>query len=82
MSMAMNEGVPARFEKWMEETPPMKRFAILLPTVILLSLLLVWSWNWTNPSWEEMLGAFMVNVFVFFLVIVPLTRFWKGMKSN
>ena len=79
----MDEGpMQAKIENWMEATPPIKRFVILLSTVILLSLLLVWSWNWTNPSSEEMLGAFMVNVFVFFLVIVPLTQFWKGMKSN
>ena len=67
----------AKIENWMEATPPIKRFVILLSTVILLSLLLVWSWDRTNPSSEEMLGAFIMNVIVFFFIIVPLNSVWK-----
>ena len=77
----MDDGsVQAKIEKWVEATPPMKRFVILLPTVILLSLLLVWTWGWTNPSPEEMLGAFIMNVIVFFFIIVPLNSVRKKGK--
>ncbi len=67
----------AKIEKWVEETPPMKRSVILLSTVILLSLLLVWTWGWTNPSLELLLGAFVMNVIGFFFIIVPLNSVWK-----
>jgi hypothetical protein len=70
-------GLQAKIEKWMEETPPMKRSVILLPPIILLSLLLVWYWDWTNPSWEEMGGAFIMNVIVFFFIFVPLNSIRK-----
>ena len=74
----MDDGsVQAKIEKWVEATPPMKRLFTLLPTAILLSLLLVWTWGWTNPSPEEMLGAFTVNVIVFFFIIFPLNSVWK-----
>ena len=74
----MDDGsVQAKIEKWVEAKPPMKRLFILLPTAILLSLLLVWTWGWTNPSPEEMLGAFTMNVIVFFFIIVPLNSVWK-----
>ena len=67
----------AKIEKWVEETPPMKRSVILLPIVILLSLFLVWYWDWANLSLEKMLGPFIVNVIVFFFIIVPLTSVLK-----
>ena len=74
----MEDGsMQAKIEKWVETTTPMKRSVILLPTVILLSLFLVWFWDWTNPSSEELLGSFIVNVIVFFFIIVPLTSVWK-----
>ena len=74
----MGEGsMQAKIEKWVETTPPMKRFVILFPTVILLSLFLVWFWDWMNPNSEEMLGAFIMNVIVFFFIIVPLNSVWK-----
>ena len=67
----------AKIEKWVEATPPMKRSVILLPIVILLSLFLVWYWDWANLSLEKMLGPFIVNVIVFFFIIVPLTSVLK-----
>ena len=74
----MDEGsMQAKIEKWVETTPPMKRSVILLPMVILLSLFLVWYWDWANLSSEKMLGAFIMNVIVFFFIIVPLTFVWK-----
>ena len=74
----MDEGsMQAKIEKWVETTPPMKRSVILLPMVILLSLFLVWYWDWANLSSEKMLGPFIMNVIVFFFIIVPLTSFWK-----
>ena len=77
----MDDGsMQAKIEKWVEATPPMKRFVILLPTVIFLSLLLAWTWGWTNPSPEEMLGAFIMNVIVFFFIIVPLNSVRKKGK--
>ena len=71
------ESMQAKIEKWVEVTPPMKRSAILLPIVILLSLFLVWYWDWANLSSEKMLGPFIMNVIVFFSIIVPLTSVWK-----
>ena len=77
----MDDGsMQAKIEKLVEATPPMKRFVILLPTVIFLSLLLAWTWGWTNPSPEEMLGAFIMNVIVFFFIIVPLNSVRKKGK--
>ena len=74
----MDEGsMQAKIEKWVEATPPMKRSVILLPIVILLSLFLVWYWDWANLSLEKMLGPFIVNVIVFFFIIVPLTSVLK-----
>ena len=71
------ESMQAKIEKWVEAPPPMKRSVILLPIVILLSLFLVWYWDWANLSLEKMLGPFIVNVIVFFFIIVPLTSVWK-----
>ena len=67
----------AKIEKWVEATPTMKRSVILLLIVILLSLFLVWYWDWANLSSEKMLGAFIMNVIVFFFIIVPLTSVLK-----
>ena len=71
------ESMQNKIEKWVEATPPMKRSVILLPIVILLSLFLVWYWDWANLSLEKMLGPFIMNVIVFFFIIVPLTSVWK-----
>ena len=71
------ESMQAKIEKWVEVTPPMKRSVILLPIVILLSLFLVWYWDWANLSSEKMLGAFIMNVIVFLFIIVPLTSVLK-----
>ena len=71
------ESMQAKIEKWVESTPPMKRSVILLPIVILMSLFLVWYWDWANLSLEKMLGPFIVNVIVFFFIIVPLTSVLK-----
>ena len=74
----MDDGhMQAKIEKWLEETPPMKRSVILLSTVIFLSLLLVWTWGWTNSSLELLLGTFVMNVIGFFFIIVPLNSVWK-----
>ena len=71
------ESMQTNIEKWVEATPPMKRSVIFLPIVILLSLFLVWYWDWANLSSEKMLGPFIMNVIIFFFIIVPLTSFWK-----
>ena len=77
MEIMDEESMQVKIEKWVEATPPMKRSVILLPIVILLSLFLVWYWDWANLSLEKMLGPFIMNVIVFFFIIVPLTSFWK-----
>ena len=74
------ESMQAKIEKWVKETPPMKRSVILLPIVILLSLFLVWYCDWAKLSSEKMLGPFIMNVIVFFFIIVPLTSVWKKRK--
>ena len=77
MEIMDEESMQAKIEKWVEATPPMKRSVILLPIVILLSLFLVWYWDWANLSLEKMLGPFIMNVIVFFFIIVPLTSVLK-----
>ena len=77
MEIMDEESMQAKIEKWVESTPPMKRSVILLPIVILMSLFLVWYWDWANLSLEKMLGPFIVNVIVFFFIIVPLTSVLK-----
>ena len=69
----------AKIEKWAEETPPMKRFII---GVLLPLSLLVWYWDWANLSSDGMMSAFMLNIFAFFFVVMPLSWLWKKMKSN
>ena len=66
-----------KIEKWVEAPLPMKRSVMFLPIVILLSLFLVWYWDWANLSSEKMLGPFIMNVIVFLFIIAPLTSFWK-----
>ena len=77
MEIMDEESMQAKIEKWLEATPQMKRSVILLSIVILLSLFLVWYWDWANLSLEKMLGPFIMNVIVFFFIIVPLTSVWK-----
>ena len=76
------ETLQAKIEKWVEETPPMKRFIICFPLVFLLSLFMVWYWDWANLSSDGMMSAFMLNIFAFFFVFMPLSWLWKKMKSN
>ena len=79
----MDEGtLQAKIEKWVEETPPMKRFTICFSLVFLLSLFMVWYWDWANLSSDGMMSAFMLNIFAFFFVFMPLSWLWKKMKSN
>jgi|TARA_B100000745_G_scaffold98180_1_gene62513 hypothetical protein len=79
----MDEGtLQAKIEKWVEETPPMKRFIICFSLVFLLSLFMVWYWDWANLSSDGMMSAFMLNIFAFFFVFMPLSWLWKKMKSN
>ena len=79
----MDEGtLQAKIEKWVEETPPMKRFIIFFSLVFLLSLFMVWYWDWANLSSDGMMSAFMLNIFAFFFVFMPLSWLWKKMKSN
>ena len=77
MEIMDEESKQAKIEKWLEATPQMKRSVILLSIVILLSLFLVWYWDWANLSLEKMLGPFIMNVIVFFFIIVPLTSILK-----
>ena len=79
----MDEGtLQAKIEKWVEETPPMKRFIICFSLVFLLSLFMVWYWDWANLSSDGMMSVFMLNIFAFFFVFMPLSWLWKKMKSN
>ena len=79
----MDEGtLQAKIEKWVEETPPMKRFIICFSLVFLLSLFMVWYWDWADLSSDGMMSAFMLNIFAFFFVFMPLSWLWKKMKSN
>ena len=79
----MDEGtLQAKIEKWVEENPPMKRFIICFSLVFLLSLFMVWYWDWANLSSDGMMSAFMLNIFAFFFVFMPLSWLWQTMQYN
>jgi uncharacterized membrane protein YagU involved in acid resistance len=85
MGMAKG-GLQAKTEKWLEETPPMKRFTILVLLILFLGAFGIWYWNWYSDWAKVDLGSMLVyaifNTFIFFLIIIPLTRFWKKIYSN
>ena len=67
------EKLPAKIEKWMEETPPVKRFTILSLLILFLVAFLIWYWDWANLSIDGMVTVLIVNTIVFFL-IYPLIK--------
>ena len=67
------EQLPAKIEKWMEETPPVKRFTILSLLILFLVAFLIWYWDWANLSIDGMVTVLIVNTIVFFL-IYPLIK--------
>ncbi len=67
----------AKIEKWIEETPPMKRFIICISLVLPLSMFLLWHWDRSDFTSAEIVGAFIGNVIVFFFILVPLNSIWK-----
>jgi len=80
------EELPAKIEKWMEETPPVKRFTILSLLILFLVAFTIWYWNWysdwANLDLASMTGMLIAHTFIFFLIIIPFTWFWKKIKSN
>jgi membrane protein YdbS with pleckstrin-like domain len=83
MLMVMDkEELPAKIEKWMDETPPVKRFAVVILLILFLVAFMIWYWDWANLSSDGMMSAFILNIFVFFLIFMPLSWLWKKMKSN
>ena len=87
MLMGMDkEELPAKIEKWMEETPPVKRFTILSLLILFLVAFTIWYWNWysywANLDLASMTGMLIAHTFIFFLIIIPFTWFWKKIKSN
>ena len=74
MLMVMDkEELPAKIEKWMEETPPVKRFTILSLLILFLTAFLIWYWDWANLSIDGMVAVLIVNTIVFF-IIYPLIK--------
>ena len=75
------EKLQAKIEKWVEETPPMKSFIICISLVLPLSMFLLWHWGRSDFTSAQMVGAFLMNVILYFFIIVPLNHIWKKMKS-
>ena len=76
--MGMNkEELPSRIEKWMEETSPVKRIAIASLLILTLAAFMIWYWDWANLSSDGMISAFILNIFVFIFIFIPLSRLWK-----
>ena len=73
VTLGTEEKLPAKIEKWMEETPPVKRFTILSLLILFLVAFLIWYWDWANLSIDGMVTVLIVNTIVFFL-IYPLIK--------
>ena len=74
MLMVMDkEELPAKIEKWMDETPPVKRFAVAILLILFLVAFMIWYWDWANLSIDGMVAVLIVNTIVFFL-IYPLIK--------
>ena len=73
VTLGTEEELPAKIEKWMEETPPVKRFTILSLLILFLTAFLIWYWDWANLSIDGMVAVLIVNTIVFFL-IYPLIK--------
>ena len=73
VTLGTEEKLPAKIEKWMEETPPVKRFTILSLLILFLTTFLIWYWDWANLSIDGMVAVLIVNTIVFFL-IYPLIK--------
>ena len=76
------EKLTAKIQQWGEETPPMKRFVIASLLILLFVAFMIWYWDWANLSIDGMVSAFILNIFVFFFIFIPLTWLWKKMKSK
>ena len=73
VTLGTEEELPAKIEKWMEETPPVKRFTILSLLILFLTTFLIWYWDWANLSIDGMVAVLIVNTIVFF-IIYPLIK--------
>ena len=73
VTLGTEEELPAKIEKWMEETPPVKRFTILSLLILFLTAFLIWYWDWANLSIDGMVAVLIVNTIVFF-IIYPLIK--------
>ena len=73
VTLGTEEELPAKIEKWMEETPPVKRFTILSLLILFLTAFLIWYWDWANLSIDGMVTVLIVNTIVFF-IIYPLIK--------
>ena len=70
----------SNMEKWMKEPSRAKLIVIISLLVIVLSGFLFWYWDWANLSVDGMAGAFMLNIFAFFFIFLPLSWIWKKIK--
>ena len=73
VTLGAEEKLPDKIEKWMEETPPVKRFTILSLLILFLVAFLIWYWDWANLRIDGMVNVLIVNTIVFFL-IYPLIK--------
>jgi len=73
VTLGTEEELPVKIEKWMEETPPVKRFTILSLLILFLTAFLIWYWDWANLSIDGMVAVLIVNTIVFF-IIYPLIK--------
>tara|TARA_A100001037_G_scaffold100597_1_gene91633 strand:+ start:301 stop:537 length:237 start_codon:yes stop_codon:yes gene_type:complete len=78
----MSDRKVSNIENWMEETSKPKVIVIFSLLVIILSGFLFWYWDWANLSVDGMTSAFMLNIFAFFFIFIPLGWIWKKIKSK
>jgi len=67
--------------KWSEGASPVRRFTVVGLLILFMAGFMIWYWDWANLSSEGMVSAFILNIFVFFFILMPLTWLWKKMKS-
>ena len=74
VTLGAEEKLPDKIEKWMEETPPVKRFTILSLLILFLVAFLIWYWDRANLRIDGMVNVLLVNTIVFFLIYPSIKK--------
>jgi len=76
--LGMWEKLDAKRGKWIEETPPMKRFAICSLLILFLVTPFIWFADHVNADLPTIAAMLILNTIIFFLIVEPLL----SMKSK